>query len=125
MRGQPVVGGIERDRQYHAPEQDRDEGAQQDERPVDQAGQQHEANGDLDHLFASSSLPRFRGRFEVHDYSRPMRPASFLTRRSMDVWLDPDQPADERLKATAADLRTAAKTTSLRPGTCRRRILPA
>src|SRR5271170_3227000 len=58
-RRQPIEDGIERNRQHHAPGQDRNEGFEQDEQPVDQQGQQTEANRDLDRLLAGPSWPRW------------------------------------------------------------------
>ena len=55
--GKPVEDRIERDRQHHAPGEDRNEGPDDDERPVDQQRQQREPDRKLDLVLAGEELP--------------------------------------------------------------------
>src|SRR5690349_19485113 len=92
MRRQPIVGRIKRNSQHHAPDQDGDERVQQDEGPVDQKRKQREANGDLDHLFASPVLSGPQGSFaDVHRLPPPMRFTFILYWSAAAGKLDPDQ----------------------------------
>ena len=53
---EPLEDGIERDRQHHAPGQDRHERTDHHERPVDQENEQREAHRKLDFVFAGQQL---------------------------------------------------------------------